>query len=310
MQVIITGGTGFIGSLLSDVLIKAGHEVIVLTRNAARRPSSLAAAARLVEWDALTGKGWSQLIHADTVIVNLAGEPIEGGGFIPKRWTDERRKRILESRLNAGKAVVDAVENAAVKPQAVIQSSAVGYYGYSDDRILTEEASAGSDFLAEVCVQWEASTTAVESMGIRRPIIRTGLPLHKDEGVLPRLVLPFKLFGGGPMGNGKQYYPWIHIDDEIGAIHFLIDSKDATGPYNLTAPNPVTNKEFAKILGKVMKRPSWMPVPGPALRLMLGEVANLALKGQRVVPARLEQSGYNFKFPHLEGALVDLLRGN
>lgn len=310
MQVIITGGTGFIGSRLAKELIDAGHEVIVLTRNAARRPSDLPAKAQLTEWDAKTGKGWSQLIDANTAIVNLAGEPIEGGGFIPKRWTDERRKRILESRLNAGKAVADAVQNASAKPSVVIQSSAVGYYGYTDDQVITEDTPPGNDFLADVCVQWEQSSASVEAMGVRRPIIRTGLPLHKDEGVLPRLVLPFKLFGGGPMGNGKQWYSWIHIDDQIGAMRFLLDQADATGPYNLTAPNPHKNKDFAKILGQVMHRPSWMPVPAPALRIMLGEVANLALKGQRVVPDRLLKSGYNFKFPQLEMALKDLLSGN
>ena len=307
MQVIITGGTGFIGGHLARSLSADGHEVIVLTRNPDKHVGDLPQSIRLAKWDARTGSDWDQLITADTVIVNLAGEPIEGVGFIPARWTSERRRRILESRVNAGKAVVSAVENAPAKPQALLQASAVGYYGFHEDEIITEDSPPGSDFLADVCVQWEQSSSLVESMGVRRAVLRTGLPLDPKDGVMPRLVLPFRLFAGGPLGSGNQWYSWIHIADEVGAIRYLMNGAALSGPFNLTSPNPAKNKDLAKTLGRVLQRPSFLPVPGFALRLVFGDVIDLALKGQRVIPERLLKVGYTFKFPELEAALHDLL---
>jgi uncharacterized protein len=307
MRAIIAGGTGFIGSHLAKSLTASGDEVIVLSRNPGKHQGVLPQGVKVAEWDAQTGKNWSHWIDADTVIVNLAGEPIDGTGFIPSRWTAERRRRILNSRLNAGQAMIDAIESATAKPRALVQSSAVGYYGYHGDEVVTEDTPPGDDFVAQVAVQWEASTARAEEMGIRRPVIRTGLVLDPKDGVMPRLTLPFQLFAGGPMGSGKQWYSWIHITDEVDAIRFVMMEEGTNGPFNLTAPNPLPNKEFAKIMGHVMGRPSFLPVPALPMRAAMGEVADLALRGQRVIPERLLKSGYDFKFPQLEVALRDLL---
>ncbi len=309
MRVVITGGTGLIGRALAADLVSDGHEVIVLTRNPASA-GDLPAGARAVKWDAVSGKGWEPSADSADAIVNLAGESIAGNGFLPSRWTAARKERILQSRVNAGKAVVDAVRAAAIKPRVVIQASAVGYYGSQDVKAqppLGEDAPSGNDFLADVVRQWEASTAPVEEMGVRRAIIRTGLILTFKGGTLPLLALPYQFFAGGPIGSGKQPMSWIHLQDEVKAIRYLIEHENASGVFNLTAPNPVTNAEFGQTLGKVMGRPSWLPAPGFAFKLAFGELADaLVLSGQRVVPTRLEEAGYTFEFPELEGALKDL----
>ena len=308
MKYVITGGTGQIGSRLVHDLIDEGHDVIILTRSPEKRRGSTPAEAQLVEWDAATAAGWGQHADGADVIINFAGENLSGGSFIPKRWTESVKERILNSRLKAGQAVVQAVEQADKKPGLIVQSSAAGYYGTNQSQqAKTESDPAGDDWLAQVCQQWEAATEPVEEMGVRRIILRTGLILDDEEGVLPRLVLPFKLFAGGKFGSGQQYYSWIHILDEIRAIRFLMDKEDSRGAYNLSAPNPVTNKEMAKTLGQVMNRPAWAPVPGFAMKLALGEVSTLVLDGQRMVPSRLEQEGFEFRYPTLEAALRDLL---
>ncbi len=309
MRVIVTGGTGMIGRALVADLAKDGHDVVVLTRNPAKA-DDLPKGARALAWDAQTANGWDHEADGAGAIVNLAGESIAGEGFLPSRWTPARKRRILESRVNAGKAVVDAITRASNKPAVLVQSSAVGYYGtqaLDDTRDLTEDAPAGNDFLADVCQQWEASTQAVESMGVRRAVARTGVVLTLDGGVLPKLALPFHFFAGGPIGSGKQAFPWIHIHDEVKALRFLIENQNAWGPYNLSAPNVVTNAQFAKALGKAMGRPSFIPTPGIAFKLGFGELAELLLlKGQRAVPARLQQQGYQFTFPEAASALEDL----
>ena len=305
MKVIITGGTGLIGSALAHSLVKDGHEVVVLTRNASKPDKSLPTAARLVQWDAKTGEGWYTEAEGADAIVNLAGANISPQGGL---WTDSRKKIIRESRTNAGKAVVDAIKRTTHKPKALLQSSAIGYYGVHDDEIITETSPTGSDFLASVCRDWEASTAEVESMGVRRVLLRTGVVFAKEGGALPVLTLPFKLFAGGPVGSGKQYLSWIHLDDEINAIRLLLEDSTAHGAYNLTAPNPVCQKDFAKVVGKVLNRPSFMPAPAFAIKLALGEAATFALDGQRVLPKALEDKRFEFRFPNLEGALRDLLK--
>ena len=305
MRVIITGGTGLIGKHLVASLVKDDHEVIVLSRSPALA-KGLPARVRVEGWDAKSAKGWGALADGADAIVNLAGASIAGESFFPTRWTPEYKKLIIDSRVNAGRAVVEAVEQAAQKPRVVIQSSAVGYYGPHGAEPITEETPPGSDFLAQVCVEWEKSTAAVEPMGVRRAVIRTGVVLSFDGGALLRLALPFKLFAGGPLGSGKQPFPWIHPDDETGAMRFLIDNDNASGAFNLSAPNPLTNAEFGRVLGKVMGRPSLMPVPGFAFNILFGEVATVVLDGQRVLPKRLLDMGYTFKFPEAEAALRDL----
>lgn len=300
-RVIITGGTGLIGRRLAADLVEGGYEVIVLSRNPGRA-TNLPAGVQAVAWDARTAVGWGELAEGAAAIVNLAGENIG-----ESRWSEERKRRILESRLNAGAAVVEAVKAAGTKPRVVIQSSAVGYYGPRGDEVVTEETPPGDDFLANVCKQWEASTAAVETMGVRRAVIRTGVVLSTEAGALPRLLLPFRLFAGGRLGSGRQWWPWIHIADEVRAIRFLIETETAQGPFNLCAPNPLTNAEFGRVLGRVMGRPAVLPAPAFAIRLVFGEMATVVLDGQRVVPHRLQEMGFDFLFPEAEAALRNLL---
>lgn len=304
MRVIITGGTGLIGRALAADLAQEGHEVIVLSRSPERHADRLPAGVRAERWDARTSEGWAHLADGADAIVNLAGESIAAG-----RWTPERKTRIRESRLNAGRAVVEAVQAATNRPRVVVQASAVGYYGPCGDEEVTEDHPPGSDFLARVCVEWEASTAPVEELGVRRPILRTGIVLSAEGGALPRMLPPFKLGLGGRLGSGRQWFPWIHIRDEVRAIRFLVEQENASGPYNLTAPNPVTNAEFTQALGRVLGRPALFPVPALALKLIFGEMATVLLDGQRAVPRRLLDAGFTFEFTDVETALRNLLKG-
>ena len=301
MRTIITGGSGLIGRVLAAELAAAEHEVIVLSRTPGR-VGGLPAGARAVGWDGRSAEGWQDLADGATAIVNLAGESIAAG-----RWTAARKQRIAASRHQAGAAVVQAVAGATTRPQVVIQASAVGYYGPRGDEKITEDSAPGDDFLAQVCVPWETSTEEVERLGVRRAIIRTGIVLSRDGGALPQMMLPFRLFAGGPLGNGRQGFPWIHLTDEVRAIRWLIEREDASGPFNLAAPETLTNAEFGRVLGRVMRRPAFMPTPGFALRLVLGELSTLLLDGQRQVPQRLLDHGFTFRFPTAEAALRDLL---
>ncbi len=302
MRIIITGGSGLIGQALTQSLAADGHEVIILSRNP-DKVGGLPQGARAVEWDGRSAQGWGQLADGADAIVNLAGESIAAG-----RWSEARKQSILQSRVDAGQAVVDAVKAATRKPHVVVQSSAVGYYGPRGSEKIAEDASAGNDFLASVCQVWEASTATLESPGVRRVIIRTGVVLDKKGGALPQMMLPFKLFIGGPLGGGQQGFPWIHLIDEVAAIRFLIDQPAANGVFNLSAPNPLSNAQFGRVLGKVMGRPAFMPTPGFAMKMMFGEMSTLLLDGQFEFPQRLQQLGFTFRFPDAEAALRDVLR--
>jgi uncharacterized protein len=310
MRVIITGGTGHVGTRLTESLAADGHEVIQLSRDPARnRRPVLPAGVRVERWDGRTAEGWGQLVNDTDVIVNLAGESIAGNSLIPARWTSERKRRIIDSRLNAGRAVVAAVQAAARKPQLVIQQSATGHYGFRHDEELTETAPVGDDFLARVTVDWEKSTLPVEALGVRRVIPRTGVRLLTEPGGFLRpLRLIFNLMLGGPMGSGRQYWPWIHPEDEVRALRFLMADEQATGVFNMTAPTPATNREFVRVFGKVVGRPAIFPAPAFGVRLVLGELADaLILNGQRAVPKRLLERGFKFKYATLEAALRDVL---
>lgn len=307
MRVIITGGTGLIGGALSADLAKDGHEVIVLSR-APERVEGLPAGVRAERWNGRSGDGWAALADGADAIVNLAGANISGEGLFPSRWTDERKRIIRESRLNAGQAVVDAVRQVARKPRVVIQASGVGVYGPRGDDPIAEDGPIGQDFLASFAAHdWEPSTAPVEAMGVRRAIVRTGVVLDKAHGALRPMTLQFRLFAGGPIGSGKQWISWIHLADEARALRFLIENESATGPFNLVAPQAVTNAQFAHALGRVMGRPAWLPVPGLMMKAMFGEVADLLLTGQRGVPRHLLDMGFQFHFPEFEGALRDAL---
>jgi uncharacterized protein (TIGR01777 family) len=302
MRVIITGGAGLIGQALTNNLTADGHEVIVLSRTP-KKVTNLPGGAKAELWDGRTTTGWGRLADGARAIVNLAGENIAAG-----RWTAARKQRIRDSRLDAGRAVVQAVKMAEPKPEVVIQSSAVGYYGpRGDTEIITEQAPPGNDFLAKVSIDWEASTASVESLGVRRAIIRTGVVLSPEDGALPRMMLPFKFFVGGPIGSGQQWFPWIHLADEVAAIRYLIDHKAATGVFNLSAPNPLTNAEFGRVLGRVLNRPAIIPTPGFVLRLAFGEMSTVLLGGQWAIPQRLQELGFTFQFLEVEAALRDLL---
>jgi uncharacterized protein len=309
MQVLITGGTGLLGQALSEALIGQGHNVTVLSRNPQKYAAEMPG-VDLVAWDGRTPEGWGHLIETTDAVVNLAGTNIAGEGIVEiftQRWTDAYKQRILQSRLDVGQALVQAIEAAEHKPQVLVQASTVGYYGPRGSEEVREDSPPGNDFQARVPVQWEETTKAVEAWGVRRAIIRTGLVMTKEGGILPMMLLPFRLFVGGPLGSGKQGIPWIHVEDEIQAIIFLLQNETAQGAYNLTAPNPVSYKEFSRVAGKVMKRPSFIPVPSFAIKLALGEKAALVLEGRFAVPGRLLEAGYKFSFSELEPALRDLL---
>ena len=302
MRIMIAGGTGLIGSALANSLVDSKYEVTILTRSPERHQPFASAGVQLEKWDGETAAGWGNLVSQSDAIVNLAGAGIADG-----RWTPSRKEQIRESRIRAGQALVSAIRDAETVPKVLIQSSAVGYYGPGADQVMTEQAAPGTDFLARVCVDWEASTDAVESMGVRRVVVRTGVVLSAQGGALPKMALPFRLFAGGPLGSGKQYFPWIHIDDEVAAIRFLLENEAASGPFNLSAPNPPRNKEFVRHLGRIMGRPSLMPTPSIALRTLFGEMSTVLLDGQRAVPSQLQEAGYEFIFPDPVAALHDLL---
>jgi uncharacterized protein (TIGR01777 family) len=235
-------------------------------------------------------------------IINLAGENIG-----TKPWSKQRWQRIRDSRVLPGELLTEAIRRATHKPSVFVQMSAIGYYGIQSISDMTgwdESTPSGGDRLAALCREWEASTKGVEELGVRRLVIRTGLVLAPKAGVLPRLELPFRFFAGGPVGSGRQVYSWIHINDVVKGITALLQNSEAAGAYNFTAPEPVTNREFARALGKVMHRPNWLPMPGAALKLALGEMSTLVLDGQRVIPTRLQkEAGYTFEYPSLEAAL-------
>ncbi len=304
-RVIITGGSGFIGRALTRELLDAQYEVVWLSRNPATT-RAVPAGVRVEKWDGRSAQGWSALAEGAFAIVNLAGESI---GIPPLPWTNERKRRIRDSRVNASKAVVEAVRLAREKPRVIVQASAVGFYGARGDEVITEKNSAGHDFLADVAVAWEASSAEVETLGVRRVVTRFGLPLDKSGGVFPFLVMPIRLFVGGPIGSGRQVIAWIHLHDAVRAIRFLMEKDDARGAFNLTAPEPLTNAELGRVIARVLRRPFWLPVPAFALKLALGEMAELLLlNGQRVLPERLLRAGFKFQFPTAELALKDVLK--
>jgi uncharacterized protein len=303
LKVIITGGTGFIGRALAAELAGRGDDVLVLTRNLSHT-SRLPPGVQAVVWDVETGGAWGSQINQDTAIVNLAG-----AGIADRRWTNERKRVLRESRLAAGRAVTAAVRSAPKPPRVVVQASAVGFYGATGDSLVTESTGSGADFLARLCVEWEASTIDVEAVGVRRAIIRTGLVLGKGGGALRLLALPFRFFVGGRLGSGQQWVSWIHLADEVAAIIYVIDHGLASGAFNLTSPYPVRNATFAQELGHALGRPALFPAPALALRLLLGDTASVLLEGQRVLPTRLLDLGFAFRFSDLGRALADAATG-
>jgi uncharacterized protein (TIGR01777 family) len=301
--VIITGGTGFIGRPLSQRFNNKGYEVICLTRKASIAKEKWGNRVKFVDWNGRNAVGWGGYAEEASAIINLAGDNIAAG-----RWNEKKKQRIIQSRLHAGEAVVKAVKSVKKKPDVVIQASAIGFYGNRGDESLDEASSSGEGFLGEVTRKWEASTQEVEIEGVRRVVIRTGMVLGKDGGALVRLIQPFRFFLGGHVGTGEQWNSWIHLEDVIQSILFLMERNDLSGPFNLTAPRALKNKDFCREIGEVLGRPSWFSVPGFLLKLLFGELAKeTLLSGQRVLPKRLEDSGYDFIFPEAKKALADIL---
>lgn len=303
MRVIITGGSGLIGRATTAQLVAQGHQVVWLSRRP-ERFGTLPAGVSAEPWDGRTSHGWGPLVEADTALLNLAGENVAAG-----RWTAARKRRIRDSRLDASRAVSEAIAKAKHRPQALVQVSAVGYYGNTGDTEVTESSPPGSDFLASVCRDWEAATEAVEKAGVRRAVARVGVVLSRQGGAFPRLRLPVKLGLGGPLGNGRQWLPWIHLADVAAALAFLLATPSATGVYNLTAPQPCSQGDFVRRLGRQLHRPTLLPAPAPMLRLALGEMAEMLLGGQRALPTRLQAAGFTFRYPDPDSALQALARG-
>ncbi len=300
MRVIITGGTGFIGKKLSLALVDKGYQVIALTRSS--RPSDISG-VRNVVWDGRTSSGWAEFADGATAIVNLAGENIASG-----RWTDKKKESIRNSRIEAGEAVCEAVSKVSAKPAVVIQGSAIGYYGSRASEPVNEEADSGNSFLAEVTREWEASTASVENYGVRRVIIRTAMVLGHG-GALAKMLPAFRFGFGSYLGHGHQGVSWIHVDDEVRAIVFLIENSDCVGAYNLSSINPVTSNKFNNVLGRILGKPVFLRVPAFFLKLILGQMAEeVLLGGQFVLPEKLISSGFNFEYIEVEDALMGLLQ--
>lgn len=304
MKIVVTGATGFVGRPLVRRLLASGHQVTAWTRNPDSARQSLPALCDVERWDPHARTDPEKLRGADAV-VHLAGESVAGG-----RWTAERKREIQESRVASSRSLVDAIAAlpAADRPRALVAASAIGFYGDRGDALVDESSDSGSGFDAEVVREWEKAAREVEGAGVRLVIVRTGHVLDPSGGLLGQLLPPFKLGAGGPIAGGDQYMSWIHIEDEVGILLWALESEKVSGIVNLTAPNPVTNREFSKAIGRALHRPALVPVPGFALSLMFGsEFAQVLKGGQRVMPRRALDLGYEFRHPDLDEALADLL---
>jgi uncharacterized protein len=302
MRILISGGTGMIGTALMGSLLADRHQVWVLTRNpeTSRLPKGVTA----LGWDGRTSAGWGEVVNEVDAVVNLVGERLSKWP-----WTKEQKQRFFDSRVEGGGALVEAIKAASRRPKVLIQASGVNYYGPHDKAPVTEADGPGNDFLAELCKAWEASTEPVEGLGLRRVIIRSAIVLSARDGILPIMLFPVKAFVGGPLGSGRQGLPWIHLEDEVAAIRFLLENQSASGAYNLASPVPISSAQFTRAAAKTLHRPYWLPVPAFAMRLILGGMSTLVLDGLYLQPSRLQELGFSFRFSDMEAALRDLLPG-
>lgn len=300
MKVAITGATGFVGSRLVERLQAEGHQPLILTRN---RSAALRAFPKLeiVDYTPTESGSWQKIIAGCDAVVHLAGEPIA-----ESRWTTQQKQEILNSRQLGTQKIVEAIAQANPKPKVLVNASAIGYYGTSETASFDETSSPGNDFLAEVCQAWESEAQKVKDYGVRLVILRLGIVLG-NGGALAKMIPPFKMFAGGPLGSGQQWFSWIHRDDLVNLIIEALTRPDIEGVLNATAPNPVRMSEFCQSLGEVLSRPSWLPVPGFALEALLGEGAIVVLEGQQVLPKRTTSYGFNYQYPTVKPALTEIL---
>ena len=292
MHVVITGASGLIGGALIDELRRRGVSITAVSRNP--RAHSALSGVNWTDWN-----GLADAVSGAAGVVHLAGE-----GIVDQRWNNARKEALRSSRIETTRQVVEAIKAAGEKPGVLVSGSAVGYYGSQVERESTEAAPAGDDFLAQLCADWEAEA---EGAGVRTVRARIGIVMSTEGGALPRLLMPFKLGMGGPIGRGRAWWSWIHLDDVVGAIVYALENNHVEGAINLTAPNPVRNSEFSSALGRALKRPALMPVPPMALKVMLGEGAGVLLASQRILPTRTLDLGYRFKYTHIDVALQDLV---
>jgi uncharacterized protein (TIGR01777 family) len=303
MTIVIVGGTGFIGRALCRTLVQAGHRVTVLSRSPEAHRGALPPPVAFLAWDGSTRERWAQVLAGADAVVNLAGENIA-----KKRWTDNRKEELRKSRLLTTHLLVQAMAGLSKRPAILINASAIGYYGPRDETPVSEWTTAGTDFLADLCVAWEQEASGAEALGLRVVRLRIGLVLGEDGGALPRMVFPFRLFLGGPISPGSQWISWVHRHDLANLIHWTLSHPEVHGAVNGVAPGAVTMDEFCRTLGRVLDRPCWLPVPEIALRIALGELATLLTTGQRVEPTVALRAGFAFQYPSLEPALQSLLR--
>jgi uncharacterized protein (TIGR01777 family) len=305
MRVFVTGGTGLVGTRLVARLLARGDQPVVLSRRPAPARQAFGPQAEVVEGDPAQAGPWMDRIDDCDAVIHLAGE-----NLFAARWSAAFKQRLLDSRVLGTQNVAQALQRKPTGPggqaKVLVKASAIGYYGPHGDEELTEESPPGSDYLAGMCVQWEKAAAPVEAAGVRLAQVRIGVVLDKGGGALAQLITPFKLGGGGPVASGKQWMSWVHHDDLLGLLLLALDNADCRGPLNGTAPHPVTNKDFSTALGKALHRPSFVWTPGVALRLALGEVANVVIQGQRVLPSKALSLGYTFRFPTIDAAFAEI----
>ncbi|MEG4969612.1 TIGR01777 family oxidoreductase [Microcoleus sp. B6-A1] len=305
MKVAIAGATGFVGSRLVEKLQAAGHQVVVLSRDGAKAgrvfPASAYPNLEVVAYTPAESGDWQKSIAGCDAVVNLAGVPIA-----EERWTEARQQAILDSRRLTTAKLVEAIVNANPRPSVFVSASAIGYYGTSETAEFDETSLAGNDFLATVCKDWEAAAQPAKNAGTRLAILRLGIVLGMG-GALAKMLPAFKLFAGGPIGTGKQWFSWVHREDVVDLILYALQNSQVEGVLNATAPNPVRMNELCQTLGEVLKRPSWLPVPGFALEMLLGDGAKVVLEGQKVLPKQTLASGFQYQYPTLKLALEEIL---
>ena len=301
MKIVMTGATGFIGHALCAELLFHGHAVVALVRNIESAKRTLPASIEFHHWDATGSEFPDQALRGADAVIHLAGEPVAQG-----RWTEERKARIRSSRVDSTARLVEAIRRSEAKPKILICASAVGIYGSRRNESLDEGSGPGTDFLAQVCVDWEKASMAVDALGVRRVNVRTGVVLGRGGGALESLLPVFKSFVGGPIGSGKQWMSWIHLSDMLAIYLRTLEDAEIHGPLNATAPDPVTNESFSRKLAKALNRPAWVKTPGFVLKLAFGEMAGMLLGGQKVIPKKLLDRGFQFKYPDLDLALKNL----